>query len=205
MQVQKISTITYNKNNSIKKTNYQKAPAFKGYKEVLENVVKRDLKDVNDVSSAFGDLCRALKSSPGVKISPELALLEENGFKQIHTFMEKICAPIAKVPSLLRDIVFKTENDNIILLEKDNVGSLMMCNFGKRGFLNSIFNSQDAKNDIKFLFSSPDTDCFEISLTKEGRLHVEQIDFPHWRHSEYGIFSRFKEKSGFYDATTEIW
>ena len=203
MQIQKINMISFDKKNSIQKTKHN-TPAFKGYGETMTNVVKRDLKDLTDVSSAFRDLYNALKSSSEVKISPELALLESHGLMHISDFMEKICAPIAQVPSSLRDIVFKTEEENINLLENDEVGHLLICNFGKKGFLNSIFNSQDARNDIKFLFSSPTYDSFEIGINKNGGLHVEQIDYPNYIISDFGILSRRSKKTGTYDTTTPI-
>jgi len=36
-------------------------------------------------------------------------------------------------------------------------------------------------------------------------LHVEQIDYPHWKKSDFGILSRRSQKSGTYDTTTPIW
>ena len=205
MQVQKINSFYFAKNNSINKTNKSKAPVFKAYGDVMSNVIKRDLRDVTDVSSAFRDLFRALKSTPGVKIGSDLAILENNNLECIASFMDKITAPIAKVPSVLRDLVFKAEEQNLILLDKDGVGTLMMTNFGKKGFLNSIFNSQDARSDIKFLFSSPNYDSFQVSINKKGGLRVEQMDYPDYKISEYGIFSRCSEKYGTVDTTAPIW
>lgn len=206
MQIQKINTVSFEHKNSVGKINcHNKMPVFKGYEDVMRKVIRRDLKDATDVSSAFKELFSALKLTPGVKISPDLAVLENNGLFSVNRFMEKITAPIAKVPSQLRELVFKAEDDNLVLLDVDNIGSLMMCNFGKKGFLNFIFNSQDARSDIKFLFSSPSCDSFEIGITKDGGLQVEQTDYPNYIISKFGILSRNSIKTGTFDTSTPVW
>ena len=207
MQIQKIGIVSLNQNNSVNKTNFCKTtPTFKSYSSTMSSAVKRDLKDVTQVSSTFKELLDALKSTSGVRRNPLLTTLENNGLGyNLAGFMETITAPIAKVPSKLRDLVFKAEEEGINLLEKDGVGSLTMYNFGKKGFLNSIFNSQDARSDIKFVFSSPNYDSFEIGITKRGGLQVEQDNYPYWVKSEFGIVSRSSKKSGEFDTTPPIW
>lgn len=204
MQVQRVNSVSFY-NNSVRKISKPKAPSFNGYIDVMSKVVKRDLKDVSDVSNAFGDLYSALKSSPEVKVSPDLSLLEKNGLLSINSFMKKICAPIAKVPSELRDLVFKSEEESIELLKDEYLGSLSMCNFGKKGFFNNLFNSQDAKSDIKFLFSTPVNDSFEVGITGNGGLQVEQVNYPNWIKSEFDFISRSSQKFGTIDYTPPLW
>ena len=98
MQVPIVNIVSYDNRNLVQKTKIHKAPAFRGYGESIANVVKRDLTNVTQVSSAFRELLNSLKSTPGVIRSSDLTTLENNGFGyDLAGFMVKISAPIAKV------------------------------------------------------------------------------------------------------------
>ena len=118
--------------------------------------------------------------------------------------IDQLTRPIKEVPSFLRDIVFKSEDENISLIKIGSEDALCMYNLGKFGFFNCIFNSQDAKTDIRFAFQN-DCDKYEIGSNKDGGLKVRQETRYSWAETILYSNSVYSYKDGDYDNTPIIW
>ena len=161
--------------NSCKRTNFtSKSPAFKGnYVQVMEKVLNKNLTDRVDVANAMTSLYKALKGEKGAKIDSIDNLLSIWFLCKSTYLVEELCKPIAEVAPELRDIVFRTQKNNLTVLGKDDKNLVFIMNLGKHGFWNSVFERESARNDMKIVFAS-DRGTFEICTDSKGRLVAEQ-------------------------------
>ena len=209
MQVQMISYVMpaqprYSKNTN--KVQAQKNISFKQFEQVLDKVVSTELTSGKHAVQLFSDLYKALINTPNITKMPDLTTFTQCNLSvwNVASFINALSKPIKEVPGFLRDIVFKSEDENISLIKMGSEDALCMYNLGKFGFFNCLFNSQDAKSDIRFAFQNKNN-RFEIGSTKKGLLKVRQECYRDW--CEYILYndSVKSSKSGEYDDTPLIW
>ena len=180
MYIQPVSINNYYNNNFIrsnKTISVKNSVTFCGnYSQVMDDVLCRDLICRADVEKAMSNLYKALLKEDGItkgEIQPILSEWLE--LKGTH-LVEELCKPIAKVQSNLRDIIFKSEDENLYILNKGEDYLLYIMNLGKHGFWNSIFENQSATNNMKVVFMSK-TGSFEVGTNVKGKLVSEQCHF----------------------------
>ena len=151
----------------------QKNVSFKSFEKLLaESAIKGYDFDTMAIRT-FCRLVRELEMVPNIKTTKEYGLLKEEMLSDTMKSLQKLSNPIAKVPSEWRDIVLD-ERAIIPLMKNDDGIEFRLCNYGKRGFFNFFFNSQDAKSDIRYVFDDyKNKNNMEFGLTKEGGLYVE--------------------------------
>lgn len=181
--------------------------SFKGnFEQVMDNVIRKDLLTRGDVESAMSKLYFAAIEEPGI-IRREYQPLLTDWLAVKGTYLiEELCKPIAKVRSDFRDIIFKSQGENIPILSKGDDDLIYIMNLGKHGFWNTIFENESATNDMKIVFMSK-TGCFEVGTNKKGKLVSEQsMHTGPWTKNTYNMFmgDRIAQKSG-NASDTIIW
>jgi hypothetical protein len=73
----------------------------------------------------------------------------------------------------------------------------LLTHDGKHGIVSNFFNSQNARNNMKFVFRSGD-EQYEVGLTKDKWLWAKQKDAAGYREGIYGQLSRRSLKSKVY-------
>lgn len=207
MKIQPVSKTNYvtktNLNNhtgKIYQTNSKDNISFKSYDKLLRNVVSEEIKNGIYVKCNFEELYKTLKDDPTTIKTSYLSILERyDEFKtDIWKFLNIICKPIADVPADLRNIVFEAEKRNIPLITKGEYNTpFMLIHDGKHGFMGNFFNSQNARNNMKFVFSSGDKQ-YEVGLTKDKWLWAKQEDSDGYKEGIYGQLSCRSLKSQVY-------
>ena len=182
------------------------APAFCGgsYEKMMENVLARDLMSRADVEKAMSDLYFASVKESGITKTSVYPLLSEWLALKGTYLIEELCKPIAKVRSDMRDIIFKSYDENLAVLEKGDDKLIYIMNLGKHGFWNSVFENESAPNDIKVVFMA-DNGCFEVGTNKKGKLITEQSwHSGYWKKNVYNMFfgDRISHKTG--DASEPV-
>ena len=207
MKIFSVSGYNLYANNNIKsrKSDFKTdSIGFKrNYEQTMRAVLERDIKSRQELNKAMTDLFLSLTKETEVVKTPFYESLAPRFSTLAIHLVEDLCKPIAKVSSELRDIVFKTQEQYVTVLEKGEDSSLYIMNFGKHGFWNTIFERESARNDIKIVFASKDG-TFEVGTNKKGNLVSEQCwQTGYWKKNEYATWGdRISEKTG--DASEPV-
>ena len=209
MRIQAITEQGYylrNKSINRKKSNLKTdLTSFKGnYEQTMRNVLSRDLMSRADVEKAMSDLYFAVADERGITKTPLYYDLSEWLALKGTYLIEELCKPIAKVRSDFRDIIFKSQDENLPIIKQGDDKLLYIINFGKHGFWNSVFEKESATNDMRVVFSS-EGGTFEVGTNKKGKLISEQSwHSGYWKKNAYNWFSgdRISEKTG--DASEPV-
>ena len=169
--------------------------SFKNYKSAVKKIVSTRFENGAEVSRAFQKLYIILEKE-GKIIDAEAKKILDDYFAAFNTtgFLNKIGAPIREMDSRLRDFVIRLEKNDIVVMEKDQDNFMNISHHGKRGFLNSFFDIQSAKQDVRMKFYSGENNI-EFAVTDEGGFRVEQ-NFGRYRAiSKYSSLIGWKEIS----------
>ena len=177
MKVQQINQANcYAKKPMKSRVNVKSKPInFNGYDSIMRDIILRDLPNFMDANSAYFKAYNELLNSSGARRGRFFNTLSEIGLYNPTHLVDSLCKPIGELSSPLRDVILDTKgklNEPLLTLSKD-VG-LFIGNYGKIGFFNSIFNLQDAANDIRIILQNGPNQEFVVSRYKKSGYKVEQ-------------------------------
>lgn len=169
---------------SINNVYCQKPLSFRGYKESMSDAIRANFNYKSEVNGIIKDLFEELQATEGTKKHPAFDILNEWISERPIAFIKEICEPLGKMKPTFRDLIIDSECDIIPILEKSDDNVVFLSNYGKLGFLNTLFNNQNAKNDIRLFLKSQDS-YLELSMTKRGNIVLEQSHQGFWEKSYF--------------------
>ena len=179
MRVQQVNQFSYNTNKPLRSrvnsTQAKNEPiSFRGYESVLSEIISMDLPNIRVVNSAFYKALKALLNSPNATKGRYFKTLMIDNITGVDSIIEPLRKPLSEMLPGLRNIVIDTEDiyQEPLITLADNKG-LYIRNVGKIGFWNYMFNSQNAKNDIRVVLCDNNR-AFIVSKLKRSQLKVEQ-------------------------------
>lgn len=179
-------------------------PIFKGYEDVLWNALRKDLKDRAEVANTVQEVYTSFIKERGTKKMPFFDTVHEWILTKPTYFIEELSKPIADINVKLRDLFFKSKDENISILQGNNESEAYIVNFGKHGFWSFMFDSEYARNDMRLVFSSKDG-SLELGTTKKEEFYAEQIyKTGFWKKNIFDKYTdkRIAEKTG--DASEPV-
>ncbi len=208
MRVQQVNQFSYNTNKPLRSrvnsTQAMNEPiSFRGYESVLSEIISMDLPNIRVVNNAFYKALRALLNSPNATKGRYFKTLMVDNITGVDSIIEPLRKPLSEMSSGMRDIVIDTKDkyqEPLITIGKDK--GLYIRNVGKIGFWNDMFESQNAKNDIRVVLCNGSNQEFVVSKSKKsGQLQVKQTSGNYTTESTYDLFSRSSRKTTDMGAT----
>lgn len=172
----------------VKSTKQQKEFSFKGYESLLREYAATNFSKSWDVSAAFLKLCIELQNQkPSVNPYIYKKFTDAKYFHFL-SFLDEISKPSKFMNSATRDLLYMSADEPLTLYNVKDKYSLTLYNKGKYGFLNNLFDSENAKNNVSLAFDAPDV-RLELYKTKNGDYALEQYKDNFWQKSIFDGFS----------------
>ncbi len=211
MKVQQINHQGYDVKPLISRVNSKQVKttqiSFKGYESALREIISMDFANVVEVKDAYERVFNELLNTPNVAKGRYFNVFSKYCLSSAERIVDILRKPIAKLSAEYRDIIIGTleKAEEPILTISKNKG-LFIENRGKVGFLNNVFNLQDAENDIRVVLRDGYDTEFNVSRLKRGMLKLEQRAGNYITESRYNIYSLDKRrKIDMGDSIAPVW
>ncbi len=165
-------------------------PSFGGYSSAFENIAEAYIKSETEVEKSFDKLFRYIMHDSQILWKPGsyefMRIYQKGGFRGL---MHELWT--ANTDKSIAPLINKAAKGDLILAKKDDKPILSILNLGRQGFLNTIFDNQNAPREVILTLNSSNSKKYiEFSLNKKGGYRICQ------RRSDELVTTTFHPETG---------